>query len=138
MTRTTRHALLAAGWFMGYPTLGLAVVLSGAVPHGSLQGTLLSLPWGLGLVAIFASWAFRDAPEHGKSLALAVGFTAAWFLLFVLAVIPYLFATRGLKRGLLASGRFLVFCLACLLGWMAVNWLLARLLDGLPSLFGTG
>ena len=138
MAHTTRHALFAAAWFVGYPTLVLVAILSGAMPFGQFHSKLLSVAWGLGLVAVFASWAFRDAPNQGKSVYLAVAFTATWFLLFVLAVFPYLFATRGPKRGALASLRFLALCLVCLLGCAAVFKLLAGILDGISWMTGRG
>lgn len=76
--------------------------------------------WGIGLALIFASWALRDAPAHGKSRNIALGFTAAWFLVFFIAVFPYLFVTRGAKGGLVAALKFLSLCLGFAIFWLGV------------------
>ena len=136
MTNTKRHILFAVTWFFGFPILVLVATLTGAIPFSQFHSTLLSIAWGLGLIATFASWSFRDAPSQGKSVYIAAAFTAAWFLLFALAVFPYLFATRGPKQGALASLRFLALCLGCLLGWVAIFPLLGGIQEGITRLFG--
>jgi len=138
MTNTKRHVLFGVTWFFGFPILVVVAVLTGAVPFSQLHSTLLSLTWGLGVVATFASWSFRDAPSQGKSVYVAAAFTAAWFLLFAVAVFPYLFVTRGLKQGVLASLRFLALCLGCFVGWLAVLPLLGSMQEGITKLFGVG
>jgi hypothetical protein len=73
------------------------------------SSVVISAVWALGFITLFASWALKDAAEHGKTKTIALTFTIAWFLLPVLAVFPYLFATRGLRHGLIASLKFLFF-----------------------------
>lgn len=76
--------------------------------------------WGLGLVAIFTSWALRDAPAHGRSQTVALVFAACWFVAFALAVFPYLFVTRGAKGGFIASLKFVSLCLGFAIVWLGV------------------
>ena len=57
---------------------------------------------------------------------MAIAFTAAWFLIFVFAVFPYLFVTRGAKEGAVSSLKF-----ACLLLLLLIAWVT------LPRLFGS-
>lgn len=78
------------------------------------------------MVVVFASWAGRDAPAHGKSRNVALGFTAAWFLVFVFAVFPYLFVTRGAKGGLVASLKFVSLCFALAIVWLGVPVVISR------------
>jgi hypothetical protein len=125
MGHTPRHVVAGLAWFVLIPAALVPLVLSGALPATRLHSSLASVVWGVGPVAIFASWALRDAPAHGKSRNAAWGFTAAWFVVFVLAVFPYLFFTRGLRGGLLASVKFACLCLAVVIAWVAV-----------PRLFG--
>lgn len=138
MTNTKRHVLLGVTWFYGFPAVAAMALVSGLVPFSQFHGSLLSVAWGLGLVATFASWSLRDAQDHGRSTLLAAAFTAAWFLIFALAAFPYLLVTRGLKEGTLASLRFLVLCLGCLLGWMAIFPLLGGIQEGLTRMLGAG
>jgi hypothetical protein len=126
MTHTQRHLAFAAAWLFGLPLLVLPLFVLGAFPPGELHSVIWSVVWGLGLVGAFASWAIRDASAHGKSVYWAVLFTAAWFVVFCLAAIPYLFVTRGLREGALASLRYAAFVLACGGGWILIA-LLARL-----------
>lgn len=102
------------------PLFGVALFAVGALPSSPLHSMIGSVVWGLGLVAIFASWALRDAPAHGKSRNVALGFTAAWFLVFFLAVVPYLFVTRGAKGGLVAALKFVSLCLGLAIAWLGV------------------
>jgi hypothetical protein len=125
MGNTPRHVVVDLAWFAVVPAVLVPLVLSGAFPATRLHSSVASVAWGLGLVAIFASWALRDAPAHGKSRNVAWGFVAAWFVVFVLAVFPYLFFTRGLRGGLLASLKFACLCLAVVIAWVVV-----------PRLFG--
>ncbi|MFP5382389.1 MAG: hypothetical protein ACLGG4_09000, partial [Gammaproteobacteria bacterium] len=71
-------------------------------------------------VFVFASWAWHDAPSQGVPRYIAVLFTVAWFFIFVLAVFPYLYITRGLKAGTLASLKFFSLCVACGIVWLAL------------------
>lgn len=127
MSNTSRHIAAAFAWLFVLPLLLVALSFSGSLPTSEFHSAVLSLIWGVGLVSIFASWSLRDAPAHGKSLYVALGFTAAWFLVFVLAVFPYLFATRGIKRGLVASLKFLSLCLAFGIAWLGVPAIFSRL-----------
>jgi hypothetical protein len=125
MGHTPRHVVAGLAWFVLVPAVLVPLVLSGALPATLLHSSVASVVWGVGLVVIFASWALRDAPAHGKSRNAAWGFAAAWFVVFVLAVFPYLFFTRGLRGGLLASLKFACLCLVVVIVWVAV-----------PRLFG--
>jgi nicotinamide riboside transporter PnuC len=120
LSRTHRYVLLAGAWLLVVPLLAVPLMLFGAFPQSTLHSTLVSAVWGLGLIAIFGAWTWQDAPAHGKSHWLAVACTAAWFLLFVLAVFPYLFATRGAKQGAIASLQFVCLLLAFGVIWIAV------------------
>lgn len=124
MTPTTRHILFAASWFLLFPLAVIPLVASGGIPNA----TLISVTWGLGLVACFASWAWNDAPAHGASRNVALGFTAAWFLIFALAVFPYLLFTRGAKAGTVAALKFLCLCFACLIAFLLLPKLVGQLL----------
>jgi hypothetical protein len=120
MANTQRHLLIATGWLFGVPLLGVVLALSfGALPGQPLYFSFSAL-WGLGFLAIFWSWASKDAPDHGRPRAVAVWFTAAWLILFFFAVIPYLFVTRGAKNGLLSSVKFLCLLLVCAIVWLAL------------------
>ena len=68
--------------------------------------------WVLGFVAIFFSWARLDAIQHGKSKTSVVVFTFLWPFLIGVVHLGYLFYTRGLRNGLLASLKFVCFCLS--------------------------
>lgn len=76
--------------------------------------------WAAVLIGTFASWALRDAPAHGKPRSIALVFTAAWLLVYFLAVFPYLFATRGIKGGAVASLK-----LVLLYGVLGIAWITA-------------
>lgn len=124
MNHTQRHLLFAAAWLYGLPLIFVPLFMLDAFPRGELHQTIWSVIWGLGLVVVFASWALRDVAVQGKSVYLAVAFTAAWFIVFFLAAIPYFFATRGLRRGAISTLRYLGFVGACFGGWMLVAILL--------------
>ena len=126
MNNTSRHIVAALGWLVGLPLLALPLFASGSLPSSPLHATVVSLIWGVGVVVIFASWALRDAPAHGKSRNVALAFTAAWFLVFVLAVFPYLFVTRGAKGGVVAALKFICLCLGFAILWLAVPALFSR------------
>lgn len=128
MNNTSRHIAAAAAWLFAVPLLAVPLVASGALPSSPLHSKVVSVVWGIGLVLIFASWALRDAPAHGKSRNLALGFTAAWFLVFFLAVFPYLFVTRGAKGGLVAALKFISLCLGFAIVWVGVPMVFGRLL----------
>lgn len=127
MSNTTRHIAAALVWLVALPLVAVALFASGALPGSELHSTVVSVVWGVGLVAVFASWALRDAPSHGKSRSVALGFTAAWFLVFFLAVFPYLFVTRGAKGGLVASLKFVSLCLGFAILWLGVPAVFSRL-----------
>jgi hypothetical protein len=127
MSNTSRHIAAALAWLFALPLLALALFASGALPSSLFHSTVVSVVWGIGLVAIFSSWALRDAPAHGKSRNVALGFTAAWFLVFFVAVFPYLFVTRGAKGGLVATLKFVSLCLGFAIVWLGVPVVLGRL-----------
>jgi hypothetical protein len=108
-----RYLLFGAGWFFSVPLLAVAVFAYSAFGGNVVLSTLVSVVWTLGLVGIFWAWASKDVVALGKSKNVARWFTAAWLVLLVLAVFPYLFVTRGLKNGLLASLQFACYLLAC-------------------------
>ena len=128
MTHTTRHILLGAAWLAVAPILVGAIVFSGAPEPGSLRSfaAVASFVWGLGFVGIFASWALRDAPAHGKSRASAIAFSASWLLLSALAVVPYLFYTRGFRGGTLASLKYVSLCLALGILFVGIPFVVSR------------
>jgi len=121
-----RHLLLALAWFFGFPLVVVPLFITGLVVTPGPASVIASLVWCVGLAGAFCSWAVKDAPAHGKPKSLAAVFTAAWFLLFVLAVFPYLFATRGFRAGALASLQLLSLCLACSIVWLAVPWAVSQ------------
>lgn len=127
MNNTTRHIAAALAWLFALPTLAVALFASGALPSSPFNSTLVSVCWGVGLILIFASWALRDAPAHGKSRNVALGFTAVWFVLPFFAVVPYLFVTRGAKGGLVAALQFISICLGFAIVWLGVPFVFFRL-----------
>jgi hypothetical protein len=120
MTHTQRHLLFATVWLYGLPLLFVPLLTLGAVLPNETQMKIWGVIWGLGLMAAFASWALRDVAAHGKPLYWAVIFTAAWFVAFFLAAIPYFLVTRGLRQGATSSLRYLAFVAACFGGWIAI------------------
>jgi hypothetical protein len=118
MNHTRRTLAMAAVWLFGAPLLLVPLLISSsAAPQLSI---VASAVWALGLIGLFAWWSMRDAPEHGKSKNTALIFTAAWFLVFFLAVFPYLFVTRGAKMGSVAALKFFSFCTVCAIVWLAI------------------
>ncbi len=113
MDFTRKYLLAALAWLIGWPLVFVPLFVKGVLPPSQLYTAGASVIWGLGLVACFGAWAWRDAPAHGKPRNLAVLFTAAWLLVFLLAVFPYLFVTRGPRQGWRASLYFTGYCLAC-------------------------
>ena len=83
---------------------------------------------GSGVAGLTASWALRDAPAHGRSRNAALVFVAGWFVVFALAVFPYLFFTRGFKNGLVAALKFTSLCLAFGVAWLGLGVLLGKVL----------
>ena len=77
--------------------------------------------WVLGFAGIFFSWARLDVSAHGKSKGTAAFFAGLWPFLLVVAHIAYLFYTRGLRNGLLASLKFVCFCLAAVISMIALG-----------------
>jgi hypothetical protein len=128
MSNTSRHIAAALAWLIALPIFALALFAFAVLPSSQVYSVLLSLVWSIGLAAIFCSWALRDAPAHGKSRNLALGFTGAWFLVFFLAVIPYLFVTRGAKAGLVAALKFVSLCLGIAIVWLGAPVVVGRLL----------
>jgi hypothetical protein len=124
MSHTRRHLFAATAWLVLVPAVAIPFFAVGWLPPGQLASIAVSLVWGVGLVVIFAFWALQDAPAYGKSRSAAMAFVAAWFLVFFLAVFPYLFYTRGAKTGFVSSLQFACFCLAVAVAWIAVPWLL--------------
>lgn len=127
MSNTSRHIAAALAWLFALPLFALALFASGALPSSPFHSAVVSLVWGIGLVVIFASWALRDAPAHGKSGNVALGFTAAWLLVFCFAVFPYLFVTRGAKGGLIAALKFVSLCIGFAIVWLGVPLVVGRL-----------
>ena len=121
MNSTHKHMLAALAWLVSCPLVFVALFVKGVAPPTGINFSIASLVWGLGLVACFGSWAWRDAPAHGKSRSVGMAFTAAWLLVFVLAMFPYLFVTRGARGGLAASLKFIAYCVACAAVLMAVG-----------------
>ena len=76
MSNTSRHIAAALGWLFVLPVLAYALFATGVVPGSQFHARLISFVWGVGLVAIFASWALRDAPAHGRSRNAALVFVA--------------------------------------------------------------
>jgi len=113
MTHTQRHIAIGVTWLIGFPLALLTLAPASILPLSEFQFKLLSYAWGGGLVATFGSWSIKDAPTQGRPIYVAMGFTAAWLAVFAAAVIPYLFVTRGLKNGAIASLWFLAICTAC-------------------------
>lgn len=115
MTRTSRQLLLSLSWLLGFGILVILVSSSMDLSdpgRNAFYGQLGSIVWVLGFVAIFFSWARVDAIQHGKSKASVVVFTLLWPLLIGFVHLGYLFYTRGLRNGLLASLKFVCFCLS--------------------------
>ncbi len=110
MNTTYKHLLVAIAWLSGWPLVFTPLFVKGVLPAAPVYTIGVTLIWGLGLIACFTSWAWRDAPAHGKPQAAALWFTAGWLLVFVLAMFPYLFYTRGVKDGIYASAQFFAAC----------------------------
>ena len=113
--------LAALAWLVVCPLVFVALFVRGVAATTGMNLSIASVIWGLGLVACFGSWAWRDAPAHGKTRSLAMAFTAAWLLVFLLAAFPYLFVTRGAREGAAASLKFIAYCVACAAVFMAVG-----------------
>ncbi|CAN5533599.1 hypothetical protein BH11PSE7_BH11PSE7_11300 [soil metagenome] len=121
MTSTHKHMLAALAWLVGCPLVFVPLFVKGMATPTVVNLSIASVIWGLGLVACFGSWAWCDAPAHGKSRSVAMAFTAAWLLVFVLAVFPYLFITRGSREAMAASLKFIAYCVACAAVFMAAG-----------------
>ena len=128
MNNTKRHLILAIIWLFGLPAFGVLAVVTGLIPSSQFHSQIISVLWGLGLIAIFGSWAIRDAADHGRSRNFALAFTASWFIVFFLAVFPYLFVTRGARGGAVAALKFLCFVLAVAIAWLAIPTFFGRML----------
>ena len=115
MTHTSRHLLLSISWLLGLAVLVVLVTSSMDLSdpgRNQFHGQLGSIAWVLGFVAIFYSWARVDAIQHGKSKTSAVVFALLWPFLIGFVHFAYLFYTRGFRNGLLASLKFVCFCLS--------------------------
>ena len=130
MNRTLTHLLLALCWLAVF-TLAITVAVQTANPdegHMRFYARVGSLIWALGFVAIFFSWARKDAPAHGRSIRSAVVFAVARPFFNIFAHVVYLFFTRGMREGLLASLKFACFLLAACMAWfmfvrvLPTNW----------------
>jgi hypothetical protein len=120
MKRTLAHVVVAVGvMYVAFGTL-MALVSRGSIPPGPPSQWLFSLAFLAPLTLAFLSWSWQDAPALGKSRAYAVVFTAAWFAIAFLAPVPYLFFTRGAKRGFLASLQYVCLLLVVALVPMLV------------------
>jgi hypothetical protein len=126
---THRHLLFGAAWLIGAPLAVLSAVSVAKVQGSSATSTVASVMWALGFIVIFWSWATNDVVAHGKAKSVAWWFSAAWLLLHFLAVFPYLFVTRGFKRGVLASLQFACYLLVCGIAFLGVPPLLLRVLS---------
>lgn len=113
MNFTQKHMLAVLAWMAGWPLVFTPLFIKGVVPMTQAWAVGATVIWALGFIGCFVSWARRDAPEHGKSLLAVALFTIGWFVVFALAMFPYLFFTRGQKPGALASLRFIGFCVVC-------------------------
>jgi predicted membrane channel-forming protein YqfA (hemolysin III family) len=129
MSLAHRYLLFGAGWFFSVPLLAVPVFAVSAFDGNVAVSTLVSAVWTLGLVGIFWVWASKDAVTLGKSKNVARWFTAAWFVLLVIAVFPYLFVTRGFKNGLVASLQFACYLLACGIVFVGAPWLVFRMIS---------
>ena len=115
MNRAVRHLLYGFAWLVGFIVLALAVASSwdlSDLGRNQFRGQVGSLIWVLGFAAIFFSWARVDVAEHGKPRGAALLFAALWPFLVFIAHIGYLFYTRGLRSGLVASLKFVCYLLA--------------------------
>ncbi|MBC7376344.1 MAG: hypothetical protein H7346_02785 [Burkholderiaceae bacterium] len=121
MSPIHKHMLAALAWLVVCPLVFVALFVRGVAAPTGMNLSIASVIWGLGLVACFGSWAWRDAPAYGKTRSLAMAFTAAWLLVFLLAAFPYLFVTRGAREGAAASLKFIAYCVACAAVFMAVG-----------------
>lgn len=120
MSRTALHLLFAVLWLGGF---GFAAVLlmqaaNADAGHMRLYAQLGSIVWVLGFSLIFYSWVRRDAPAHGKSVKAAAVFVVLWPLLNVIAHVAYLFFTRGIRNGSLATLKLVCFLLGAAIGWL--------------------
>lgn len=129
MGHTFRHIVLAAAWLFTLPLLVMAWVSSGPSGLWTMTPAVFTAAWGAGLAAVFASWALRDAPAHGKPRAVAWGFTAAWLVMFFLAVFPYLFVTRGARGGFVAALKFAALLVVLGLVWLGVPLVVGGLFE---------
>ena len=113
MTRTQQHLLIALAWMVGWPLIFTPLFIKGIVPPSHIYTVGATIIWALGFITCFTSWAWRDAPEHGKPRMAVCLFTAAWCVVFALAMFPYLLYTRGMKPGAIACLQFFGFCVVC-------------------------
>ena len=111
MTYTAKKLLESSLWFVGFPVLVILI----RPPANNSETLFLSVIWNVGLCYFFMSWALRDARELGVHQFAVYWLSAAWLLFSILCVFPYLFISRGLSYGFLASAKFLSFCVICLI-----------------------
>ncbi|RJP64805.1 MAG: hypothetical protein C4535_16485 [Comamonadaceae bacterium] len=125
MTYTHRHIIAGVSWFFGLPAVGISLLFSGLLPvDQSVGAATISLLWGAGLLGVFGSWAWQDAPQHGKSRYVALSFTMGWILLPFLVVFPYLLLTRGVKEGFASSLQWFCVVIGVLIFFVGViPWL---------------
>ena len=111
MTFTTKKLLASALWFVGFPVLVILI----RPPGNNSESLFFSIIWNVGLCYFFMSWALRDARDLGVHQFAVYWLSAAWLLFSILCVFPYLFISRGLSYGFLASAKFLSFCIICII-----------------------
>lgn len=131
MNRANRHLLYSLLWLFGFiiiVTISSSWDLSDTGKNKFLS-QVGSLVWVLGFAAIFLSWAWLDVIEHGKSKGAAAVFAVLWPFLIFIAHIAYLFYTRGLRKGFVATLKFVSFLLASAISVLVVGKLVGLVLS---------
>ena len=106
MSNDQRYSLIAFAWFFGLPIIGM-IMLSNDVP---IDTPFFSFLWLTGFIACFYFWATNDAKRYNVSKNAVIGFSSLWVILPVVTVFIYLFYSRGMLKGLNASGKFFLLC----------------------------
>ena len=130
MSRTARHLIYALLWLAAF-TLVVVLFAHGANPdlgRMSFYAQLGSIFWVMGFAGIFYSWARVDAPSHSKSVKSAAVFAGLWLFFNFVAHVAYLFFTRGLRNGTLATLKFICFLLAAGIAWFLFGRALGTIL----------
>lgn len=130
MSRTARHLIYALLWLATF-TFVVVLLMHGANPEigrtgfYAQVGSVFSV---MGFACIFFSWARVDAPSHEKSVKSAAVFAVFWLCFNLLAHVAYLFFTRGLRNGMLATLKFICFLLAAGIAWFLFGRVIGSLL----------